>query len=443
MATHLSRRAAAPPVVATALAALAYGCAATPPIPPMPGPDEIPELEARLDGGRADVELVSRLGVAYREAGRLDEARTLLERAHEASPGAGAPVLFLGLTYEDLGRFAEARELYEGHIASAPSSDVARVLRGRLPLVRRSELHAAARAALAAEDELTRGSPDPRAVAVLPFLFSGSSEEYRPLAVALSEMLVSDLSQTDRVVVLERLRVRLLVDEMRLSEEGLVDPATAVRSGRLLRAGHVVQGMLGADGDRIAVDAAVVAATPDGEAAPRAVTDREVVRRILELERRVALAVFESLGIELTPRELERVGQRPTRSLEALLAYGRGLQAEDAGDFEEAAAHYAAALAADPDFRAVRERWSTATGVVEASASTLDELAIRAGIDLTAAGILGSVTAGELDALVESLGTVVPDPALRDAASELLGTEGLATRRAVLRIILRRPGGDR
>src|SRR5690606_20054840 len=106
--------------------------------------------------------------------------------------------------------------------------------------------------------ELAATPPVPATVAIFPFLVQMRDSTFRPLGRAMAEMLVTDLSQTDRLRVLERLRVQALADEMSLVEEGLIDPATAARGGRMLGAARVVQGSIAGSEAALQLDAAVV-----------------------------------------------------------------------------------------------------------------------------------------------------------------------------------------
>src|SRR5207237_5185328 len=66
--------------------------------------------------------------------------------------------------------------------------------------------------------------------------------EYAPRGKALAAMLIDNLSGLPGLKVLEREQVQALEDEARLSGTGLVTKGTAVRAGKLLRAGRVTAG---------------------------------------------------------------------------------------------------------------------------------------------------------------------------------------------------------
>jgi TolB-like protein len=400
------------------------------PPPGFPTPAEVPELEARLASDSASVPVLVRLGVAYREAGRTEDARAALERAAALAPEDPAAVYYLGLTYEELAQPARARELYGAYQRVGRQPQLRQQLQQRIPLLARQELTLAVREAVARESALVATPPQPRTVAVFPFLYRGQDERLGALSRALADMLVTDLSQTERLRVLERTRVQLLLDELALGESGVVDPPTAVRSGHLLGAGRIVQGRIEGDEQRLRLQAAVVGI--GGEWDGRALAEEDALRRLFDLEKRLALGIFRSLGIELTAAERERVMQQPTESLEALLAYGACLEAEDAGDFSRATRECGRAVTLDPGFGAAQQAVARTADLAAAAGVTTQQLAMR-GVGELSPDLL-AVELAELDAIQ----VLVPDPLVRDPISEAQGREGLG-RRTVLEIILPRP----
>jgi TolB-like protein len=402
------------------------GCAGAIRSPALPGAAEIPVLEARLVRDSADVGALVRLGVAYREAGRTSEAGVPLERAVRLEPRDAAAVFYLGLTYEDLDEPQRARQLYEQYLSIGRNAALKAQLRARLPLLERQAWRLAAREALQREAELSTAAPTPGTIAVYPFHSLGTDPDLRPLGRALAELLVTDLSQSPRLRVLERAQVQALLDEAALSESQFVDPATALRGGRLLRAARVLQGQIGQHGDDLNVGAAIVSV--EGRSEAQRLTEQDALPRLFDLQKRLALGVFAELGIELTPAERAQVLQRPTEHLQALLAYGLGLEAADVGDFARAAQHFTEAASLDPQFRLARDAALEAAAAAAASRTSTAQLGRQALREITV----------ELDVPDLTL-DFLPDLGGRDPAAEILGREGVGERSTLLELIIRRP----
>jgi hypothetical protein len=234
--------------------------------------------------------------------------------------------------------------------------------------------------------------------------------------------------------VLERMQVQLLLDEMRLAETGLVDTETGARSGRLLGAEHVVQGRLGAIAEDLQLEAAVVRVA-GADRVGSTVTERDAARRLLDTQKRLAIGLYRALGIDLTPAERERVLRQPTNNLDALIAFGLGLEGLDGGDFPAAAAHFDRAARLDPGFAEARVALDRSVQAAAAAEATPDRLAEAGIVELALVASAGlALDLGELYAL----DALIPEPLVRDAVAEARGEDQIG-RRAVLDIILRRP----
>ncbi len=398
-----------------------------------PSPQEIPSLEERVQASPTDAQALLRLGAAYLEADRPEDARGALETAASNAPDNALVRFYLGVAYEELEMWDEARAALEEVVATSDARLLRDPAEERLQLIRRRALEAEIRASLENEEVLADRPPSRGTVAVYPFRFSGDDESLGPLGTAIAELVVSDLSQVDRITVLERLRVQLLLDEMDLAEEGYVDPATAARSGRLLGAEQVVQGSIDEEGDRLDVLAGLVRIGTDEE--PDPVADTDALQNFLDLEKRVVLALFESMGVELTAAERERVLERPTESLDALVLFGRALEAEDRGEFATAAALFEEALAEDPGFEEARTGTQRATSIARANAVSPLTVAARLHPELPPPALVETLEPIDYAALQ----TLIPAPGGRDPVAEVLGREGLRPTSAIIEIIVRPP----
>jgi len=344
-------------VVAAACVALAACAGGSPPA--RPAPQDLPALEAASQAKPGDADLMTRLGAAYFEAGQFDRARDVLRSALVIKPGQYPAHVYLGLTYEQLSVFDSARAELVAARGLARDGRQRDEIDGHLNLLTRRELQYAARQAIAQEATLSQQAPRPNTVAVFPFRYTGSNPDLAPLGRGLTHLMITDLSKVGRLTLLEREQVQALVDELALSEGGRVDPATGARSGRLLRASEVIQGSVqeGTSQNQIQLDAAVVSATSASVLASGQAADQ--LQQLFSIQKAVLFRLLEQLQIALSPAERRALSERPTADLQAFLAFSRGLEDEDRGDFAAAQAEYKAALARDPNFRAASQRASS------------------------------------------------------------------------------------
>jgi tetratricopeptide (TPR) repeat protein len=405
----------------------------------VPTTEEIPGLEAEYERNPGDLELGILLGMAYREAGRQADARAIVTPLLAAVPRDPGLLVLSGLLAEDAGDWASARATYDSLLETTPSGALRQRVEQRLRVVRSEELRASVRDALAREAQVAQTTPDPSTVGVFPFVYEGDDPTWEPLAFALPQLLATDLAVTGRLTVLERVHIQALIQELQLAESGRVDPATAARGGRLLGSGHIVQARFGVDsGETIGIDAAVVEVGAPGAEQIDPVTGSDLLDRLFEMEKQLVFDIYAELGIQLTQAEREAINERQTESILALLAFGRGLAAADAGDFEVAEEQFAEAESIDPTF----SQATTQREEVQAAQA----VATQPTIELTSAAQQVSMQQQAVQQITQPQ-TIVPQPVPTDVAqhersviSEVLGQDRIG-QVILLELIFRGPGG--
>jgi len=410
-------------------------------------PEAVPTLEAANAQRPGDATSLTRLGVGYFRANRYVEARHSLDSALALAPSGGIAAIYLGMTAEAQGDFTAARQAYTRYLEVGRSNELKRAARQRLSLVGRKELEFQARQALAQEAEITTLPPEPNTIAVMPFSYTGTNAEIAPLTRGFAQLMVTDLAKSRQVTVLERERMQAMVDEMRLGEQQRADPANAARSGRLLRAGRVVQGTLTDRDQNLRVDAAVVDVASAGVSSPA--SGENTLARLFDLEKQLVFQIFEGLGITLTDAERAQIEQRPTQNLQAFLAWSRGLEAEDRGDYAGARDLFEQATRLDPSFATAQASAQNAGDMSNASVQSTADLdatvAVSSGADAGAPpvnDVLATTSEGvnpnNAVNTTESGGNQAPPPPQQQ---ENTGNQPqtLVPQRGILVIIIRRP----
>jgi tetratricopeptide (TPR) repeat protein len=429
------------------LAACAHQAPESAPLPA----DQLRALEQRFGQDSSNVSLRIRLATAYRTADRQEDARRLLEPAVRTDP---LVAYHLALVNEELNRWSAARTLYQDYLQRGRNSELQQTVRNRLLLVQRHELEEAVRGALARERELTGTTPPARTVGVFPYLTITTDTSLHALGTALAELLTIDLAQTDRLRVLERVQVQLLLDELKLGASERVNAATAARSGRLLGASNIVQGRLEGSNAQLSLQTSVVRVPAPSGNAPAPLRAGGALARIFEIEKNLALGLYERMGVQLTPAERQRVLRQQTQNVQALIAFGYGLEAADAGHYSDAYTHFQRALQLDPGFTRARDRMDESSRLGLAASLSVDALATLAQPSEPAPSAAAatrttpggrpatSAAAIRLQRLLEfrTIEQLMITPLTRDPAAEVAGTEG-ATRSGQAELVIRRPGG--
>jgi TolB-like protein len=211
----------------------------------------------------------------------------------------------------------------------------------------------AAKAAVEREAQLDVAKIPARTLAVLPFNTPAADTVLQPLRFGLAVLLGSDLSTSPALQMVERLRSDAMLRELRLIDEGRVDPSQGPRVGRLIGARRLLIGDVArGEGNSIRLSARVVDVLAG--TVQQLVSAEAPIDQVIDAEKALALLVFERLGIVLTPAQRTRVEQKQSTQLAALIAFGKGAEADAQGDAPRAVQAYEEAVRRDGAFKAAK-----------------------------------------------------------------------------------------
>ncbi|MDK1032477.1 MAG: CsgG/HfaB family protein, partial [Planctomycetia bacterium] len=200
------------------------------------------------------------------------------------------------------------------------------------------------------------GPPRPQAkvrtLTVLNFANRHPGDDWDWLAKGLADMLITDLSATSRLQLVERERMQALFAEMRLAEAGLVDEKTAAKFGKTIKADLALFGSYLVEEGNIQIEAHIV------EVRTGALRRVEFVKGpaedVLKLEKQLAEQVVKRLDIPLRPAERKRLLRFRTLKVDAAAAYYRAMDVFDNGDYPAALGLFRRATRHDAEFDKAR-----------------------------------------------------------------------------------------
>lgn len=330
---------------------------------------QIKRLEARLSERPGDATALRDLGAIYMRTQQPARAYDLLKKAFAYEPNDPKTLFFLGLASESVGKQEAALELFKKYDEVPRASDYRTLMEGRYEWIVRQKAREDMKEMLAREEEIADRQISERVVAVLPLAFQGADDKYKPLGRGLAAMVTTDLANVSRLRVVERIRLQALLDELKLSQSEYVNASTAPRVGRMLGAGRLVGGSYFVTSDEeLRLDVTIASLGAELRFPP---VDGESGRleELFRLQKRVVFRIIDQLDVELTPQERARLEEVPTNNLQAFLAFCRGLEDEDRGNFGAAQNHYEQSQALDPGFSAPRQRKSKMEGLSAAGGS--------------------------------------------------------------------------
>ena len=336
--------------VVAGLSAFAVGCATSGQM----SAGGVARLEKARTARPKDAAVARSLGIAYYKNNKFAEARTHLTEAVKLDPRDGSASLYLGLTAERLNDIPAAKAAYQGYVRFGRTSKIRKQLEARLAALTRQELLVAAKTAVQQERQIAQQAGNAKTVAVMPMRFSGSDSTLRPLERGMAELITIDLARSHELTVVERSRIQALLDEIKLQGSGATDSTSNVRAGKIIQAGRIVNGNIQQDATRLRVDAAIV--NTQTSALAGGAGSENSLEQLFAIEKAIVVQLFDSLGVKLTAEEKKALEIVPTRSLQAFLAYSRGLMLEDQGRYNDAARAFGDASRLDPNFLQAQQK---------------------------------------------------------------------------------------
>jgi tetratricopeptide (TPR) repeat protein len=297
----------------------------------------------------SDPKILTGLGYAYYKKNDIPNAIQYLESAKSADPLYGKAYLYLGRIYEEQENLQKAIKEYNDYYQLEPLTPLGRKLKARIGILMRNQIAKEIKEAIEKEKELSVEDIPENTIAIYYFTNHTGNKEFDPLAKGFTDMLITDLSQSKSIRVLERTRLQVLMDEMQLSSTAAFDQSTASRFGHLLGARRIISGGFASPElnilriDSIATDVAT------GVNKAQADVSGEQ-NNFFTLEKELVFNILDSMNISITQEERDAIQKTPTESFLAFLAYSRGLDYEDKGMYREASQEFKKAVQIDPNF---------------------------------------------------------------------------------------------
>ena len=180
-------------------------------------------------------------------------------------------------------------------------------------------------------------------------------EEYGPLSQGLAEMLITELSQVSTVQVVERQKLRSILDEMKLSQSGMISEDHTLQAGRMLGAKYLVFGAFMVDLDKkIRIDIRIIEVETGLTIEAGQVTGK--TKKVLSLVKKLSKKTLKDLKIALTKNEKKALEKSEGVELKAIIQFSKGVESEDAEDWTQAAQYYKEALKISPTFKQAQKR---------------------------------------------------------------------------------------
>src|SRR5687768_13494907 len=175
--------------------------------------------------------------------------------------------------------------------------------------------------------------------------------ELEPLRKGIADMLVTELAGNPRIRVVERDQLQKLLDEQNLSRTDNIDPATAVKLGRVLGAGHMIFGTYVTDfKNNMRLDVRAVDVETSRIVYTETITDK--TDNFMAMISRIAERANSGMKLPEMPRQAREQSSDRARKLpfQAAMLYSRAIAEQDRGNTAGAVELYRAVIQKFPEY---------------------------------------------------------------------------------------------
>ncbi len=308
------------------------------------------------------------LGIVYFEQKQNRKAQKALEKALQLDSGDGKTIFYSGLTQERLDNWEKALDYYRRYPNISSFSHLRQIVEGRLEWLMRRKAMREVKAALANERRLDVRAIPENTLAVTYFKNTGANRDFDPLQKGLADMLITDLSKVKALKVVERIKMQKLMEEIGLGMTGIVEESSAPRFGKLLGASRLINGsFIDLNAENVRLDTRVIL-TKDGAIGQKN-KKTGAMERLFRLQKDLVFDIVADMGIRLSKADREEIMKIPTESLLAFMAYSKGLDYSDRGQFEQARGSFQDALRLDPNFALAGAQLGKMEGMMQGAGS--------------------------------------------------------------------------
>jgi TolB-like protein len=201
-------------------------------------------------------------------------------------------------------------------------------------------------------------------IAVFPFTNGGSfgaeREDLEALTIGIQQMLLTELSQNGALRIVERSRLRELLEEQKLGTSGQVDAGTAARVGKLVGARYVVTGVFIDLNGNFRLDGRIVDVETSEILKTAQVRDRR--DNLYELLFDLAAKITDDVKLPPLPAEVREERRAREIPAEAVTLYSRAQVAQDLGRKDRAVELYRQIASRFPQMTEASEALRQLTG---------------------------------------------------------------------------------
>lgn len=308
---------------------------------------------AQSNGG--DWQSIRDFGITYYEEGNYPRAVGKFAEAFRLHSKSPLTALYLGLSYEGNEEYYRASIMYRYLSTINLPDKINKEMQSRH--FENNRKHWRDEIQTSYHQKKTTFKPKPNAIAVLYFRNISDWSELKPVIKGFTELLNHDLGKINLLDVSPRGEVQSLYDVSNFSTGQMYDKIKATDIGEILNVSYLITGGIERLTDTHIKISGGAVNTKTGHLVGDGALAEGQLSDIIDLEKEIVAELIHDLSITLRDSEQKAITTKLTDESLAFIAFSKGLDSEDKGDFSAAKRFYKKAFKEDKFFRVAKERY--------------------------------------------------------------------------------------
>ena len=288
---------------------------------------------------------VKNRGYEYFEAGEMDNAIKEFESILKKEPGDPYTTVYLGLAYLNKKKFTETIDVWK-RFKDKSKKHLDQEIQRQLTVLQIKVSHQIAKMAIHQESIL---KTDEKTIAVFDYHDLTTDKKFEKYRKAITMMIIKNLSKLTDYSVVERLQFQAIIDELKLSEKGIVNEELGPRAGRSIGANYLISGTLSPGSIQVMT---FLTSTKEEKIISK-IYDTVDEKEIYKLPMLLTKRILKIISADFIDSQIEKIIPH-TQSYQAFINFSYGLEAMDAWDWKTSRKFFQRALDKDQNFTLAR-----------------------------------------------------------------------------------------
>lgn len=310
-----------------------------------------------------DVRAMTGAFIAYFMLQEYKKSFALCKRVLKLQPYHSAAIFYAGQTLEALGNEKLAKNIYKYYTVMPSSAPYRRFIKAKYTIITQKDIEKKVKNAIQLEESISSQKIPENSVAILYFVNDSYDQTMDSFGKGFAQLIIYDLSFAKNIKLSNREQLQILLEKLQVDQSQLNDQNLIPRLARLLKVKYIVSGSFNVDNNsKISINIGIT-----NLARPKLIEQTEFtgsLKEVFRLEKNILSKIIAVMNLAISSSEKRKIMKFSTKKLDAFLAYSKGLDAYDFGNYDAAYSHFSLATKMDHNFFLANDMQQTVDAMI-------------------------------------------------------------------------------